>query len=217
MAIELEELRVKDAAEWRNWLQDHHSSSPGVWLVLHKKGGNVTELDYDAALDEALCFGWIDGQVKKRDDESYVQRMTRRGPKSLWSARNVGHVERLEKAGKMTPAGRAAVDAAKAGGRWDSAYPSQASAVVPEDLAAAIAAVPEAQTMFDVLTSVNRYALIYRTISVKQASIRAKRIEDFVAMLARHESPFPQKRKPAGGRSEGSGREKNGEKQVGEK
>jgi uncharacterized protein YdeI (YjbR/CyaY-like superfamily) len=202
MAIELEELLVKDAAEWRRWLQDHHSSSPGVWLVLHKKGGNVTELDYDAALDEALCFGWIDGQVKKRDAESYVQRMTRRGPRSLWSARNVGHVERLEAAGKMTAAGRAAVDAAKADGRWESAYAGQASAVVPEDLAAAIAAVPEAQAMFDVLSSVNRFALIYRTESAKQASIRAKKIAGFVDMLARHESPFPQKKQPPEGSSE---------------
>ncbi len=118
MAVELEELLVKDATEWRRWLEDHHGSSPGVWLVLHKKGGSVTELDYDAALDEALCFGWIDGQVKRRDDASYIQRMTPRGPKSRWSRRNVGHVERLEAKGRMTAAGRAAVDAAKADGRW---------------------------------------------------------------------------------------------------
>jgi uncharacterized protein YdeI (YjbR/CyaY-like superfamily) len=198
MAVELKELLLKDAAQWRGWLQDHHDSSPGVWLVLHKKGGSVTELDYDAALDEALCFGWIDGQVKRRDEESYVQRMTPRGAKSRWSARNVGHIERLEAAGKMTPAGRAAVDAAKADGRWDAAYPGQASAVVPEDLAAAISAVPEAQAMFDVLTSVNRYALIYRTTSAKQPSIRAKRIAGFVEMLARGETPYPQKKRPAG-------------------
>lgn len=197
MAVELEELLVKDATEWRRWLEDHHGSSPGAWLVLHKKGGSVTELDYDAALDEALCFGWIDGQVKRRDDASYIQRMTPRGPKSRWSLRNVGHVERLEAEGRMTAAGRDAVDAAKADGRWDAAYPGQASAVIPEDLAAAIAAVPEAQAMFDVLTSVNRYALFYRTTSVKQPETRAKRIEDFVAMLARHESPFPQKKRPA--------------------
>jgi uncharacterized protein YdeI (YjbR/CyaY-like superfamily) len=198
MAVELEELLVKDAAQWRRWLEDHHDSSPGVWLILHKKGGSVTKLDYDAALDEALCFGWIDGQVKRRDDASYVQRMTPRGPKSRWSLRNVGHVERLEAEGRMTAAGRAAVEAAKADGRWEDAYPGQASAVVPEDLAAAIAAVPEAQAMFDVLTSVNRYALFYRTTSAKQPETRAKRIEEFVAMLARHESPYPQKKTPAG-------------------
>jgi uncharacterized protein YdeI (YjbR/CyaY-like superfamily) len=196
MAIELEELLVQDAAEWRAWLEANHASSPGVWLVLHKKGGNVTELSYDAALDEALCFGWIDGQAQKRDAESSLRRMTPRGPRSPWSERNVGHVARLEAAGKMRDAGRAAVEAAKADGRWDRAYSGQASAEVPADLAQAIAAVPEAQAMFDVLTSVNRYALIYRTNSVKRAETRARKIAGFVEMLARHEAPYPQKKTP---------------------
>jgi uncharacterized protein YdeI (YjbR/CyaY-like superfamily) len=196
MAVELEELLVKDAAEWRAWLEANHSSSPGVWLVLHKKGGNVTELDYDAALDEALCFGWIDGQARRRDAESSFQRMTRRGPRSPWSERNTGHIARLEAAGKMHDAGRAAVEAAKADGRWDKAYSGQAGAEVPADLAEAIAAVPEAQAMFDVLTSVNRYSLIYRTNSVKRAETRARKIAGFVEMLARHEAPYPQKKMP---------------------
>ncbi len=196
MAVELEELLVKDAAEWRAWLEANHSSSPGVWLVLHKKGGSVTELDYDAALDEALCFGWIDGQARRRDAESTFQRMTRRGPRSPWSERNTGHIARLEAAGKMHDAGRAAVEAAKADGRWDKAYSGQAGAEVPSDLAQAIAAVPEAQAMFDVLTSVNRYALIYRTNSVKRAETRARKIAGFVEMLARHEAPYPQKKMP---------------------
>ena len=198
MAIELEELLVADAAEWRLWLEANHNDSPGVWLVLHKKGGNTTELDYEAALQEALCFGWIDGQGKRRDDDSSFQRMTRRGPKSVWSARNVDRIGKLEAAGRMTAAGRAAVDAAKADGRWEAAYVGQATAEVPPDLAAAIAAVPAAQAMFDVLTSVNRYALIYRTNSVKQASTRERKIAGFVEMLARGEAPYPQKKKPAG-------------------
>ncbi|GAA1261035.1 YdeI/OmpD-associated family protein [Arthrobacter pascens] len=198
MATELEELLVRDAAEWRTWLEQHHATSPGVWLVLHKKGGNTTELDYEAALQEALCFGWIDGQARKRDDESSFQRMTRRGPKSVWSARNVDRIEKLEAAGRMADAGRAAVDAAKADGRWEAAYSGPATAEVPEDLAAAIAAVPEAQAMFDVLSSVNRFALIYRTNSVKQASTRARKIAGFVEMLARGETPYPQKKRPAG-------------------
>ena len=198
MALELEELLVKDAAEWREWLQEHHAESPGVWLVLHKKGGSVTELDYEAALQEALCFGWIDGQGRRRDAESSFQRMTRRGPKSMWSARNVDRIGRLEAAGRMAAAGRAAVESAKADGRWDAAYAGPATAVVPADLAAAIAAEPRAQAMFEVLTSVNRYALIYRTNAVKLASTREKKIAGFVAMLARHESPYPQTRRPAG-------------------
>jgi uncharacterized protein YdeI (YjbR/CyaY-like superfamily) len=198
MAVELEELLVKDAAEWRAWLERHHADSPGVWLVLHKKGGSVTELDYEAALQEALCFGWIDGQGKRRDEESSLQRMTRRGPKSVWSERNVDRIGRLEAAGRMAPAGRAAVEGAKADGRWEAAYSGSATAVVPADLAAAIAAEPRAQAMFDVLTSVNRYALIYRTNAVKQAATRERKIADFVAMLARHETPYPQVKRPSG-------------------
>lgn len=197
MANELPELLVKDAAQWRAWLEENHASSPGVWLVLHKKGGTVTELDYDAFLDEALCFGWIDGQVKSRDAGSYIQRATPRGPRSAWSRRNVGIVERLEAEGRMTDAGRAAVNAAKADGRWEAAYASPASAEVPDDLKAAIAAVPEAQAMFDVLTSLNRYAIIYRTTSVKKAETRKRKIAEFVDMLARHETPYPQKKRPA--------------------
>jgi uncharacterized protein YdeI (YjbR/CyaY-like superfamily) len=198
MAVELEELLVPDAAAWRSWLEENHRTSPGVWLVLHKKGGQVTELDYAAALDEALCFGWIDGQGKSRDGETSFQRMTPRGPRSPWSARNVTHVARLEAEGKMADAGWAAVNAAKDDGRWDKAYDGQATAEVPADLAAAIAAVPAAQAMFDVLTKTNRFALIYRTNSVKQAATRERKIAGFVEMLARGETPYPQKKRPAG-------------------
>jgi uncharacterized protein YdeI (YjbR/CyaY-like superfamily) len=197
MPLELQELLVKDGAAWREWLSAHAAQSPGVWLILHKKGGSITELDYDAALDEALCFGWIDGQAKSRDDQSYMQRMTPRGRKSIWSARNVGHIARLESEGKMTDAGRAAVEAAKADGRWEAAYAGPADSVVPDDLAAAIAAVPEAQAMFAVLTSQNRFAVIHRTNGVKRAETRARKIAGFVEMLARHETPYPQKKRPA--------------------
>ncbi|MDF2051779.1 YdeI/OmpD-associated family protein [Arthrobacter sp. Cr_A7] len=196
MALELEELLVPDAAAWRTWLEANHQSSPGVWLVLHKKGGHITELDYAAALDEALCFGWIDGQARRRDDESSFQRMTPRGRRSVWSARNVTYVARLEEEGKMADAGRAAVEAAKADGRWDAAYAGQATAEMPPDLAAAIAAVPAAQAMFDVLTRSNRFALIVRTNSAKQAATRERRIAGFVEMLARGEAPYPQKKRP---------------------
>lgn len=198
MAVDLEELLVPDAAAWRAWLEENHKTSPGVWLVLHKKGGTVTALDYPAALDEALCFGWIDGQLRRRDAESSFQRWTPRRPRSVWSARNVGHIARLEEAGKMTDAGRAAVEAAKADGRWDAAYGGQADLEVPADLASAIAANPAAQAMFDVLTKTNLFALVYRTNSAKQAATRERRIAGFVDMLARGETPFPQKKRPAG-------------------
>lgn len=196
MAAELPELLVPDAAAWRGWLAENHSASPGVWLVLGKKGGTVTALSYDAALDEALCFGWIDGQVARRDAGSYRQRMTPRGPKSAWSARNVGHIERLEAEGRMHDAGRAAAAAAKADGRWEMAYVGQSAAEVPADLVAAVAAVPAAQAMFEVLSSVNRYALYYRLNALKTPAARERKIAEFVQMLARHEAPYPQKKRP---------------------
>src|SRR4051812_573856 len=142
MADDLEELLVPDAVAWRTWLEKNHKTSPGVWLVLHKKGGTMTRLDYPAALDEALCFGWIDGQLRRRDDESSFQRMTPRRPRSVWSARNVGHIARLEEAGRMTDAGRAAVEAAKADGRWDAAYGGEAGGEGPRGLAAALSPQP---------------------------------------------------------------------------
>jgi uncharacterized protein YdeI (YjbR/CyaY-like superfamily) len=197
MPAELPELLLPDAAAWRAWLEEHHATSPGVWLILHKKGGSVTELDYAGALEEALCFGWIDGQGKRRDAESSFQRFTPRGKRSIWSQRNVRYIEELEQAGKMHDAGRAAVAAAQADGRWEKAYAGPATAQVPADLAAAIAAVPEAQAMFDVLTSQNRYALIHRLGQLKTDAGRQRRIADFVQMLARHETLYPQQKQPS--------------------
>ena len=124
---ELEELQVADAAAWRDWLAGHHDSSPGVWLVLTKKGGTVTTLRYAEAVEEALCVGWIDGQARRRDPETSFQRMTPRRPRSTWSYSNVQRVERIEREGRMLPAGLAAVEAARADGRWDKAYEAEAN------------------------------------------------------------------------------------------
>ena len=197
MAEDLQELVVPDAAALRAWLAEHHASSPGVWLALTRKGGTATSLTWQQAVDEALCFGWIDGQARKRDEQTSCVRYTPRRPRSMWSARNVEHVARLVAEGRMTDAGRAAVEAAEADGRWERAYAASSEAEVPADLAAAIAAVPEAQAMFDVLTRTNRYALIHRLATVKKAETRQRKIEVFVAMLARHEAPHPQKLRPS--------------------
>lgn len=194
---ELEDLVVADAAELRRWLAAHHDTSPGVWLALTKKGGTVTTLTWQEAVDEALCVGWIDGQGRRRDEMTSSVRYTPRGPRSMWSQRNVAHYGRLEAEGRIMPAGRAAADAAKADGRWAAAYAPSSEAEVPADLLAAIAAVPEAQAMYDVLTKTNRYAFIHRLGSVKRPETRARKIEEFVAMLARHESIHPQKARPA--------------------
>ncbi|NIL58470.1 YdeI/OmpD-associated family protein [Salinispora arenicola] len=196
MAAELSELIVADAEALRAWLSANHATSPGVWLALTKKGGTATTLTWQQAVDEALCFGWIDGQARKRDRETSWIRFTPRRPRSSWSQRNVEHVARLEAQGRMTPPGRDAVEAAKADGRWAAAYAPSSEAEMPADLLAAIAADPAAQAMFDVLTRTNRFALIQRLHVVKRAQTRERRIGEFVAMLARHETFYPQKAKP---------------------
>jgi uncharacterized protein YdeI (YjbR/CyaY-like superfamily) len=190
------ELVVRDAAAWRTWLGAHNADSAGVWLVLAKKGTvKPTRLAYDEALDEALCHGWIDGQVRRRDEATYKQRFTPRRKRSSWSKRNVENAERLAAEGRMHPAGTAEIERAKEDGRWEAAYAGPASIEVPNDLAAALAAEPDAQRMFDKLTSQNRYAVLYRVTTAKRADTRARRIEQFVAMLARGETPYPQKRR----------------------
>jgi uncharacterized protein YdeI (YjbR/CyaY-like superfamily) len=187
----LPELILLDAAAWRAWLGAHHEE-PGVWLVLAKKGhSEPTALSYEQALDEALCHGWIDGQVRRRDERTYRQRFTPRRARSQWSERNVGKVERLLAEGRMHPAGLAAVAQAKAQGSWDAAYPGQASIEVPSDLADAMAREPAAQATFEGLSSQNRYAVLYRIHSAKRSDTRARRIERFVEMLARGEAIHP--------------------------
>ena len=196
---ELPELIATDAQAWRTWLAERHTETAGVWLVLAKKGTTEpTTLSYDQALEEALCYGWIDGQVRRRDERTYRQRFTPRRARSAWSERNVGIFERLSAEGRVQPAGHAAVEAAKADGRWQAAYAGPAGIAVPDDFAAALAAEPRAQAMFEILTSQNRYAVLYRIDNAKRRDTRARRIEQFVAMLARGETVYPQKRKLTG-------------------
>jgi uncharacterized protein YdeI (YjbR/CyaY-like superfamily) len=189
-------LTVLDAAAWRRWLAGHHADESGVWLVLAKKGTTEpTSLTYDQALDEALCHGWIDGQVGRRDERTFRQRFTPRRARSSWSKRNVGHIARLQREGRMHAAGVAQVERAKADGRWEAAYAGQASIEVPADLVSALAAEPRAQAMFEILTSQNRYAVLYRIDAARRAATRARRIEQYVAMLSRGETIHPQRRK----------------------
>jgi len=195
VANALSELLLADATAWRTWLREHHGDGVGVELVLAKKGTTEpTTLTYDQALDEALCHGWIDGQVRRRDERTYRQRFTPRRARSQWSERNVGIVERLLAEGRVQPAGLAAVERAKADGRWEAAYPGQSAIEVPADLATALAAEPRAKANFEILSGQNRYAVLYRIHSAKRSDTRTRRIEDFVAMLARGETVHPQKR-----------------------
>jgi uncharacterized protein YdeI (YjbR/CyaY-like superfamily) len=196
MADELPELLVRDAAAWRTWLAKHHANPVGIWLVLAKKGTEKpTSLTYDQALEEALCHGWIDGQAGRRDEATYRQRFTPRRRRSAWSKRNTGIAERLIAEDRMRPAGHAEVERAKADGRWEAAYAGPASMEVPADLAEALAAEPKAQAMFEGLNSQNRYAILYRIATAKRAETRARKIEQFVAMLSRGETVHPTKRR----------------------
>ncbi|WP_448071957.1 YdeI/OmpD-associated family protein [Georgenia yuyongxinii] len=192
------ELLVPDAAAWRAWLAQHHDAVPGVWLVLGKKGGTVTTLSYAQALDEALCQGWIDGLTRSRDAATYLQRWTPRRARSQWSARNIEHVARLEREGRMREAGRAQVRAAQADGRWARAAGGRRPVELPDDLAAALAASPRAQQMFHVLTATNRFAVISQVTEAKRPETRARRIARLVQQLADGVTPLPQKQRPEG-------------------
>jgi uncharacterized protein YdeI (YjbR/CyaY-like superfamily) len=196
MGGDLPELIVGDAAAWAAWLGDHHATSTGVWLVLAKRGGTpVTRLTYQEALEEALCYGWIDGQLRRREGGSYGQRFTPRRPGSAWSKRNVELAERLIAERRMKPAGKAAVELARSDGRWRAAYAGSATIEVPDDLAEALAAEPEAAATFELLTSQNRYAILYRLATAKRPETRSRRLTEFVAMLARGETIHPQRRR----------------------
>lgn len=178
-------------AAFEGWLSAHHDRESELWLRLFKKGSGIQTVTYAEALDVALCWGWIDGLKKSYDPTSFLQRFTPRKARSLWSQRNREHIARLTAAGRMTAHGQAHVDAAVADGRWASAYGGGASIVVPDDLAAALDAVPAARATFEAADRTNRYAVVFRVITLKTAAGRARRIAATVEALARGEVPHP--------------------------
>jgi uncharacterized protein YdeI (YjbR/CyaY-like superfamily) len=171
------------------WLDEHAEASDGVWVKMAKKQTGVGSLDWASGVEVALCFGWIDGQSKRIDDEWFVQRFTPRRARSSWSKINRQKVEALTAAGRMRPAGLAEVARAKADGRWDAAYDSPATASVPDDLARALDEAGLSQT-FAALDSRNRYAILHRVQTAKRPETRARRIGKYVAMLAAGETPY---------------------------
>jgi uncharacterized protein YdeI (YjbR/CyaY-like superfamily) len=183
VAVENDLLACESAAAWRAWLEANHDTSPGVWLLIAKKGSGVDTVSYSDAVDEALCLGWIDGQKAKHDDSYFRQRFTRRVKRSPWSKINTERATRLIDAKRMRPAGRRAVDAAKADGRWDAAYAGQASATVPDDLQAALDASPTAAAAFADLDAASRYSILYRIGAAKKPDTRVRKIADYVASL----------------------------------
>jgi uncharacterized protein YdeI (YjbR/CyaY-like superfamily) len=173
--------------EWLAWLAEHHDSGKGIWIKFAKKASGIPTITYDQALEDALCYGWIDGQTKGLDETYYLQKFTPRRPKSIWSKRNVGIVDQLIEAGRMQPAGQAAIDAAKADGRWDRAYDSSSNMIMPDDLQAALDANPKAKAFYETLNKTNTYAILWRIQTAKKPETRAARIQKLVAMLERGE------------------------------
>ncbi len=185
---ELPILPFASAALWEAWLADEHAHAAGAWVQIAKKDSGIATVTYAEALDVALCFGWIDGQKRGFDATWFLQRFTPRKPRSRWSKINTEHVARLTAEGRMRPAGLAQVEAARADGRWEAAYEGQRTATVPDDLQAALDANPSAAAFFATLRGANRYAVLYRVQDAKRPETRARRIERFVAMLARGET-----------------------------
>ena len=179
------------AGEWEAWLEQHHADSSGVWLKLAKKGAGVPSVTYAEAVEAALCFGWIDGQKAALDERFWLQKFTPRRPRSVWSKINREKAERLVRDGRMRPAGRREVEAAKADGRWDAAYDAHSAATVPDDLREALERDDRARAFFSSLDATNRYAILYRIQDAKRPETRARRIEKYVAMLGEHKKIYP--------------------------
>ncbi|MFE2560659.1 YdeI family protein [Streptomyces sp. NPDC059352] len=182
-------MAFDDGKELEGWLESHHADTPGIWLLLAKKDSGLPSPTAEEILDGTLVYGWITGKRMARDERTYLQKITPRRPRSLWSQVNVRQVEALTAAGRMREPGLAEVRAAQADGRWEAAYPSQKDATVPDDLAAALAADPAAAAAFDALGKTDRYLVIVSLWQARTAKTRAARLERAVAALTAGERP----------------------------
>jgi uncharacterized protein YdeI (YjbR/CyaY-like superfamily) len=181
---ELPIVQARDQSAWRRWLDRHHSNPYGVWLKLAKKGSPTATVTQPQAIEEALCFGWIDGQVRRHDERFYLQRFTPRRPRSKWSQINTEKAIRLIAEGRMHGAGLAQVEAARRDGRWDAAYEPQSRATVPDDFQRELDRTPGAKAFFETLTGSARYAFLYRLHHVRKPQARAERIAMYVERLS---------------------------------
>ena len=180
-------ISFKSPKEWASWLAKNHAKSSGIWLRLFKKDSGVATVTYAEALDEALCYGWIDGQLDKYDEKSWLRKFSPRRPQSIWSKRNIEHVNRLTECGKMKPAGLKEVEAAKADGRWGRAYDSPSAMQVPDDFLKELAKDKKAKAFFETLNKANTYAIAWRLQTAKKPETRAKRMQAILEMLKRGE------------------------------
>jgi len=184
-------LTFASQAEWESWLELNEGAKSGVWLRLAKKAADRPTVSYAQALESALCHGWIDGQKKAENEHYWLQRFTPRTARSLWSKINKAKAEALISAGRMHPAGMREVDRARQDGRWDAAYSSAGTSTVPDDLQKALDANKKAKAFFATLDGSNRYAVLFRIQNVKKAETRARKIAQFVEMLANGEKLHP--------------------------
>jgi uncharacterized protein YdeI (YjbR/CyaY-like superfamily) len=188
----------RDAESFYKWLSKNHDKQTELWIRMHKAASGLPSINPKEAIDCALCWGWIDGIRKRLNEQSFLQRFTPRGKKSIWSQINVQNVARLVQEGRMTEFGLKHVEAAKQDGRWDRAYGNGKAMETPPDLAAAIDAFPEARAMFAKLNAQNRFALAFRVHNMKTEAGRKRKIETFVEMLRRGETIYPQRAKDEG-------------------
>jgi uncharacterized protein YdeI (YjbR/CyaY-like superfamily) len=181
----------KSKQDWAIWLDKNHRTRTGLWLRLAKKSSDLRSVTYKEALEVALCYGWIDGQKKPESDAAWLQRFLPRGSKSLWSKINREKALALIEGGEMKPAGLEAIENAKKNGQWEAAYDSPSGASVPDDLQAALNANPQAKAFFETIDRTNRYAILWRIQTAKKPETRARKIEQFIAMLERGEKIHP--------------------------
>jgi uncharacterized protein YdeI (YjbR/CyaY-like superfamily) len=193
VAVDLPVLAFGDVESWERWLRKNGATSKGLWLKFSKAGAATPTLKKSEAIEGAICHGWIDGQLAGFDEHYFLTRFTPRRRDSPWSEINRKAALRLIAAGRVCETGLREIEAAKANGRWDKAY-SQSKSVVPADLQAALKTAPAAGRFFEALDRVNRFAVIYRVNDAKKAETRAKRIAQYVEMLARGETLHPRKK-----------------------
>lgn len=184
------ELEVKPFAskeKWEEWLSQHYDTSNGLWLQIAKKASGIATVTYEEALEVALCYGWIDGQLKPLDEKYFLQKFCQRGPKSIWSKRNCDRVTRLIAEKKMQPAGLQQIEAAKKDGRWERAYDSPKNMVIPEDFLKELSKNKKAEAFFKSLNRANLYAIGWRLQTATKPETREKRMQAILAMLVKGE------------------------------
>ncbi len=183
MKPDYEIVAFKDSTVWRRWLDENHGKVDGIWLRLYKKASGMATVSYAEALDEALCYGWIDGQKKSYDQLSFLQKFTPRRPRSMWSKRNIEYIKRLKDAGLMTPAGLSEVEKAQADGRWEAAYDAHSSMEAPDYFLEELRKHPKAELFYNELNKTNKYAIAWRLQTAKTDTTRLRRTEKLIAML----------------------------------